>query len=108
MSVKDQVDAAKISEPPAAALPKKKPVIPAPVVEPEPAQPPAAAAPEPAPVKKHEPKKHKKFRVLKDQSVSLNGMLTWVAAGQIIDPLHHHPDAIARLKEQGVELEEVK
>lgn len=75
----------------------------------------AEAAPEPA--QAHAPAlaaqvakelKRRRFRVLKSKSFSWYGSMTGVSAGDIIDEAGYGgPDGIARLKDAGVELEEV-
>jgi hypothetical protein len=49
----------------------------------------------------------KKYKVLADKNVSLNGAFTCVRAGQVIDPAGFGPEAVKHLLSQGVQMEEV-
>jgi hypothetical protein len=68
------------------------------------------AAPQPSPLPPapiDERALTKKYRVKAGRSVSLNGHVTWISAGQIIDPAGFGLAHVEKLREQGVELEEL-
>lgn len=68
----------------------------------EPVPPPEAAAPPEEP-----PKRAPRYRVKREVPVHINGCLTHLMAGQVVDVNHYGFDAIERMKVQGAELEEI-
>ena len=107
----DPLEAAKITmrkvakDPPApsskAVAPVKAETAPAPEqskVEP-------ASAKAAAPISEPEPKRAR-LRVVADKQVSVNGCLTHVVAGQLIDPMLYGVAAVISLRSQGVQFVE--
>lgn len=112
----DPLEAAKIvskkapKEPP--ALPVKAVAAPVPAkAAPAPEQPKTEPASVPsvdvAPVSVAAAPKPVRFKVVEDKQVSINGCLTHVIAGQVIDPLHYGEKGMKSLAMQGVKLVEV-
>lgn len=107
----DPLEAAKITS-------KKAPKEPAPLFVKPAAPVKAEAAPAPeqpkvepasakaiAPISEPEPKRAR-LRVVADKQVSVNGCLTHVVAGQLIDPMLYGVAAVASLRSQGVQFVE--
>ena len=63
----------------------------------------AEAAPTEAPA----PKRASRYRVKREVAVQINGCLTHLVAGQVVDAQHYSYDTIDRLMSQGIELEEI-
>lgn len=102
----DPVEEQKIMAPPKKPIGNsffKKPSVP----EVRPSQPPVlkvVAAPVEAPPQPPA----KRYVVKKDRNISLNGALTCMRAGQVIDPLGYAAGVVENLVLQGVELEEIQ
>lgn len=49
----------------------------------------------------------RRYRAKNERAVSINGSMTYVAVGQIIDPLGYSAVSIDAIRRAGVELEEI-
>jgi len=105
----DPVEEQKIMAPPKKPIGGsffKKPAMPE-VRPSQPSQPPVLKVVT-APVEAPPQPPAKRYVVKKDRNISLNGSLTCMRAGQVIDPLGYAAGVVENLVLQGVELEEIQ